>query len=388
MKLKSILAGVAAAAVLACGIGSAFAGGLDELPADLQKAYQGMDAGQPSGASVLSNFKAKKGPPWKIGYASSYAGNTWRAASMDMILKKLLPEGKKLGLVSDVIVTQSDLKDSVQIQQMRQLVDQGADVIIICCSNITALNQTVKYAYDKGVPVISYSGYVTAPEALSVSANYVDGGYQIAKGIIAKMGGKGNLLLVSGIAGLASSDSFDKGVMKALAESPNVKLIGTVQGSWTDQVAQTEVQKFLATHPEELNGIVLQSPSENGVLQALLQSGRPMVPISLAGEKGAACYWHKHKDWVDGGFFVWPPADEMYIAWNMALRTLEGQGPKIQSVVRPVLKFSYDDVLAATTDDCAIDDPNWVEPKPTDWFPPALGDAMVSHPADPLAYKP
>ena len=312
MKIKSILAGVAATAVLAFGIGAASADGLDELPADLQKAYAGADAGQPVGASPLKDFKAKKAP-WKIGYASSYAGNTWRAASMDMLMKKLLPEAKKLGLVSDVIVTQSDLKDSVQIQQMRQLVDQGADAIIVCCSNITALNQTVKYAHDKGVVVISYSGYLTAPEALSVSANYVDGGYQITSGIIKKMGGKGNLLLVSGIKGLASSDSFDAGVMKALAEHPDIKLIGTVQGSWTDQVAQTEMQKFLATHPEQLDGIVLQSPSENGVLQALLQSGRPMIPISIAGEKGAACYWRKHKDWVDGGFYVWPPADEMYV---------------------------------------------------------------------------
>jgi ribose transport system substrate-binding protein len=387
MKIKSILAGVAATAVLAFGIGAASAGGLDELPADLQKAYTGADAGQPVGASPLKDFKAKKAP-WKIGYASSYAGNTWRAASMDMLMKKLLPEAQKLGLVSDVIVTQSDLKDSVQIQQMRQLVDQGADAIIVCCSNITALNQTVKYAHDKGVVVISYSGYLTAPEALSVSANYVDGGYQIASGIIKKMGGKGNLLLVSGINGLASSDSFDAGVKKALDEHPDIKLIGTVQGMWTDQVAQTEVQKFLATHPEQLDGIVLQSPSENGVLQALLQSGRPMIPISIAGEKGAACYWRKHKDWVDGGFYVWPPADEMYVAWNMALRTLEGQGPKIQSVLRPVMSFTYDDVLANTTEDCSIDDPNWMEPKPADWFPQALGDAMVTNPADPMAYKP
>ena len=51
----------------------------------------------------------------------------------------------------EVIITQSDLKDSVQIQQMRQLVDQGVDAIVVCCSNITALNQTVAYAESKGV---------------------------------------------------------------------------------------------------------------------------------------------------------------------------------------------------------------------------------------------
>ena len=140
------------------------------------------------------------------------------------------------------------------------------DIIFLCCSNPTALNQTIKYAYDKGVPVVSYDGFVTAPEATSAMANYIDGGYQLAKSVIEKIGGKGNILMVSGIAGVNTSDSFDKGALKAFAEYPNIKLIGTVQGKWTDQIAQVEVQKFLATHPERLDGIVLQSPAEIGVL--------------------------------------------------------------------------------------------------------------------------
>jgi ribose transport system substrate-binding protein len=134
------------------------ANGLDELPDDMQKAYENMDEAQPKGASILRDFKAKRPPPWTIGYASSYAGNTWRAAAMDFLMNTLRPQAQKTGLVKDVIVTQSDLKDAVQIQQIRQLVDRGVDAIIICCSNITALNQTIKYAYKKGVPVFSYSG--------------------------------------------------------------------------------------------------------------------------------------------------------------------------------------------------------------------------------------
>lgn len=50
---------------------------------------------------------------------------------------------------------QSNLNDSVQIQQMRQFVDQGVDAIMVCCSNPSALDQTVEYAHSKGVPVFS-----------------------------------------------------------------------------------------------------------------------------------------------------------------------------------------------------------------------------------------
>ena len=372
--------------VYASSISFVSAEGLDELPSNLQAAYVGAD--QPINGGMLRDFKAKNSPPWTIGYASSYTGNTWRAASASFLADTLIPQAVEAGLVKEVITLQSDLKDAVQIQQIRQLVDQGVDAIFLCCSNPTALNQTIKYAYDKGVPIFSFSGYLTAPEAFSASANYVTGGYDIAKAIAEKIGGKGNVLLVSGIAGFSSSDSFDLGALKALDEYPDIKLVGTVQGMWTDQVAQTEVQKFLATHPGQLDAIIAQSPAENGILQAMLQSGRSMIPVSVSGEMGAVCYWRNNPDWIDAGFMVWPPAGEIYIAWNMMLRTLQGQGPKINAVMRPVLKFTHDQVVARVPADCDTADPGWYEPDVEDWFPKSMADAMVLRPADPFTWKP
>ena len=374
--------------IFVCTISISFvnAEGLDELPSDLQKAYVGAD--QPINGGLLRDFKAKKNPPWTIGYASSYTGNTWRAASASFLADTLIPQAIEAGLIKEVITLQSDLKDAVQIQQIRQLVDQGVDAIFLCCSNPTALNQTIKYAYDKGVPVFSFSGYLTAPEAFSASANYVTGGYDIAKAVADKIGGKGNILLVSGIAGFSSSDSFDLGALKALSEYPDIKLVGTVQGMWTDSVAQTEVQKFLATHPGQLDAIIAQSPAENGILQAMLQSGRPMIPVSVSGEMGAVCYWRNNPDWIDAGFMVWPPAGEIYIAWNMMLRTLQGQGPKINAVMRPVLKFTHEEVVARVPADCDTADPRWFEPEVEDWFPKSMADAMVLRPEDPFTWKP
>ena len=387
--MKKLLFGLFAALVTASFLGgAALADELQQLPPNLQKAYQDLDPTVLVGPSMLRDFKPKHGPPWTIGFASSYAGNTWRVAAMNRLMNVLLPEAQKAGLVKDVVITQSDLKDAVQIQQIRQLVDQGVDIIFLCCSNPTALNQTIKYAYDKGVPVVSYDGFVTAPEATSAMANYIDGGYQLAKSVIEKIGGKGNILMVSGIAGVNTSDSFDKGALKAFAEYPNIKLIGTVQGKWTDQIAQVEVQKFLATHPERLDGIVLQSPAEIGVLQALLQSGRPMVPMSFQGEFGAACYWRQHPEWAESGFYIWPPGGEIYFGWNVVLRILEGQGPKIQSIVRPVMKYSLADAKAQLPENCKIDDPNWLEPKAEEWFPSSMADAMMLRPSDPMTWKP
>jgi ribose transport system substrate-binding protein len=120
----------------------------------------------------------------------------------------------------------------------------------------------------------------------------------------------------------------------------------------------------------------------------MLQSDRPIVPMSLQGEAGAACYWRHHPEIADTAFYIWPPGGEIYFGWNVALRVLEGQGPKVQSIVRKVMKYSLEDNNAQVPEDCKIDDQTWLEPKGEDWFPASLADQVFLRPSDPLTWKP
>lgn len=377
--LRTMTAMALGAATL-LGTGLALADGVDQLPEDIRSVYAMVDSQIPVGPSPLVDFKAKSGPPWKIGFASTYAGNTWQATALDEIVNKLSAKAKEDGLVSELVVTQADFKDAVQIQQMRQMVDDGVNAIIICCSNVTAFNPTIEYAWSKGVPVFVFSGYVTSPYAISVAANHMQGGYDMGKWLADEMGGKGNIVLVSGVPGTASSDAFDTGAKKALEAYPDIKIIGEISGKWTDQVAQTELQKFLATNPQQVDGILTQAAQENGVLNAMLQSGRPMVPITLGGEASAACYWRKHPDWISKSFHIWPPAREMDQVWDVMLRTLDGQGPKVQSMLRPVLPYTIEDVNAALPEDCDLNSTAWIQPTVEQWWPEDVAKQFFKNP--------
>jgi ribose transport system substrate-binding protein len=370
--------------------GAALAEGTDELSPDVQKRLYSkdmLDPQQPIGPSAFRNWKAKRNPPWTIGYASSYAGNTWRAGVMDR-LNELIPKWKKLGLLKDVIITQSNLKDAVQIQQMRQLVDQGVDALIVCCSNPTALNQTVKYAYDKGVPTFSFVGYLTSPYSINSSNNYQLGGYQVGKWMAEELNKKGNVLMVEGIAGTSGSDSQDRGMKAGLKAYPDIKLVGDVVGMWTDQIGQAEVQKWLATHPGELDGIVVQSAAEMGVLRALQASGRKMAPISIGGELGALCYWRKHPDYVSAAIQLWPPGDDFELIWNIMMRTLEGQGPKVQSVLVDSVTITRDQIAKILDENCDENSDKWLNVGPDKWGSSSdYLDQFFLRPADPTKYK-
>jgi len=389
MRMMRILA--LSSVIVTAVAGAALADGVDELdPTIAQRLYNKdmLDPAQPVGPSAYRDFKAKRAPPWKIGYASSYAGNTWRANAMRELQEKIVPEWQKLGLVSELVVTQSNLNDSTQIQQMRQLVDQGVDAIIVCCSNPTALNQTVKYAFDKGVPVFSLTGYLTSPYSVNSSVNYQVAGFEIGKAMADQLGGKGNVLVVEGIPGTSGSDSQDRGVKAGLATAPDIKIVGSVAGMWTDQIAQGEVQKWLATHPGKLDGIVVQSAAEMGVLRAVQQSGRGNIPVAIGGELGALCYWRKNPEYITAAYQVWPPQDEMQLIWNIMMRTLEGQGPKVQSILVDPIKLTYDDLTKVMNEDCSLDSADWLSVGAANWgMDPAYLDGFFLHPADPRAYK-
>jgi len=381
---------VAACAGLAGFAQAVRADGVDELPKNIQDTLYNkdlLDPQQPIGPSIYRDWKPKKGPPWTIGYASSYAGNTWRAAALDDLENNLIPKWKKLGLIKDVIVTQSNLKDSLQIQQMRQLVDRGVDALIICCSNPTALNETVKYAYDKGVPVFSMVGYVTSPYAVNSSTNFVVTGRKMGEWLVDEIGKKGNVLVVEGIPGTSTSDSLDRGIKLGLGTAADVKIVGDVAGMWTDQVAQAEVQKWLANHPGDLDGIVVQSAAELGVLRALEQSGRKMVPVAIGGEIGALCYWRHNPKFVSAAIQGWPPASEMALTWDIMMRTLEGQGPKIQSVLVDSFKLGIDDLGDQVPQDCKENSDKWFKVKADQWGGKAYLDNFFVRPADPETFK-
>lgn len=379
-------------ALIAVAATAGFAEGVDEIdPAVAERLYNPamLDPMQPVGPSAWRDFVAKNPPPWKIGYASSYAGNTWRAAVMEELQNNIIPEWQALGLLSEVVITQSNLNDSQQIQQMRQLVDQGVDAIIVCCSNPTALNATVKYAADKGVPVFSLTGYLTSEYSINSSVNYQVAGFEIGKDMADQLGGQGRVLVVEGIPGTSGSDSQHRGVMAGLATAPGIEVAGTVAGMWTDQVAQGEVQKWLATNPGQLDGIVVQSAAEMGVLRAVQQSGRGNIPVAIGGELGALCYWRNNPDYIRNSYQVWPPADEIQLIWNVMMRTLQGQGPKIQSILVDPVKMTHADLVAVMNEDCSVDSAEWLKVGAARWgADPAYLDQFFLKPADPKAYKP
>ena len=137
-----------------------------------------------------------------------------------------------------------------------------------------------------------------------------------------------------------------------------------------------------------MNGVVIQSASELGGLRALKQSGRKMVPMTIGGEVGALCYWRKNPKYVSSAIQAWPPGDDFELSWNIMMRTLQGQGPKIQSILADPVKLEYKDIEKALGADCSEDSDKWHNVGIDRWSNKTYLDSFFLRPADPEKFKP
>ena len=93
---------------------------LKDVPKDMRDYVYNMDymdKDQPLGPTVMKGWKSPRKPPWTIGYASTYAGNTWRKGAMERLMEVVLPKWRALGMVDDILITQSNLDDTCKFSK-------------------------------------------------------------------------------------------------------------------------------------------------------------------------------------------------------------------------------------------------------------------------------
>ena len=70
------------------------------------------------------------------------------------------------------------------------------------------------------------------------------------------------------------------------------------------------------------------------------------------------------------------------------IRTLQGQGPRIQSILVGPATKSFDDIAAVLNEDCDRNSTCWDNPGIENWAPRAYVESFFDNPSDPEKYDP
>jgi ribose transport system substrate-binding protein len=226
----------------------------------------------------------------KIALSNSYAGNTFRQQQLKT-WAQVAGEAKKAGLIADApAFTTAENQATEQAQQIQNLVLQGYKAIVINAASPTALNGAVKQACAAGVIVVSFDGIVTEPCAYRIAADFHKMGAEEVDFLAKKLGGKGNLLEVRGLAGVSVDDEIHQGIVDEAKKYPGMKIVGSVYGQWTQTVAQKEVAGILPSLPQ-VDAVVTQGGDGYGVAQAFRAAGRKIPTIILGNRQEELAWW-------------------------------------------------------------------------------------------------
>ncbi len=215
----------------------------------------GAAAGIVAGLAAGTAHAADK---YKIYLSMSYIGNDWQAEAANDVKAMAAAAGYKDKV--DLRVQVAGPNAQKQIQQINAMVQAGAKAIVVYPISPTALNEAVKAACAKGVVVVAYDGVIEEPCAYNVHVDQYEWGKLTAQWLVDKLGGKGNVVQITGVAGTSVDTLRNKAAAEVFGKYPGIKVIADANGMWSQAVARTELSKIIATHPwNTIDGIWMQA---------------------------------------------------------------------------------------------------------------------------------
>ncbi len=275
-------------------------------------------------ASPMGALAAEQGKKFKIALSNSYIGNKWRIemenvwkAALDMEPYKTEVEGSWFNSGNDV---------SKQSQQISDLIARKVDAIVVDAASPTGLNGILTQASERGILVVSFDNIVTAPSALKVNTDQVAFGRQLAEWLAKKLDGKGNVIMVTGVAGTSVDEDRNKGADEVWAKNPGIKVVNRYTGMWDSATAERNTASILPSLPK-IDGIWCQGGTD-GVLKAFIAANRPLPPTAGEAENGFRKFMIGYMGHKVDGISIGQPPFLSVISLELARRILNKSYPK------------------------------------------------------------
>ena len=139
----------------------------------------------------------------------------------------------------------------VQAQRIAQAVNEGANAILISCSDAGKVTGAINDAVDRGVAVMTFDS--DAPESKRFAYYGVDDektGEAVMDELAKQMGEKGSVAILAGNQNAPNLRRRVDGVKTAAAKYPNIKIVDTFYHIETPQDAAAEVIRVQGAYPQ------------------------------------------------------------------------------------------------------------------------------------------
>jgi ribose transport system substrate-binding protein len=203
--------------------------------------------------------------------------------------------------------------------------------------NAEALTPVIEEAYNRGVVVVTTASKLeTDKYTAALVSDETEFGRAGGTWLVEKLGGKGNVIILDGMSGIATADQRRAGAMSVFAKHPDIKVVAREFADWDYAKGKMATENMLAANPV-INGVWSSGGDmTRGAIEAFVENGRSLVPMTGEDGNGFLKLWKKYID--DPGFDSIATTMPAWIygeGVNTGIRILKGE-PYEKEVVNPV----------------------------------------------------
>ena len=145
--------------------------------------------------------------------------------------------------------------DERQVQQIDSLMNDGIDLLIVAPNQVQTISPAIDRAYDKGIPVIVFERKTSSQKYTAfISADNYEMGRVMGEYIVEKLKSlkieEGHVLEIKGLEGSSPAIERHNGFMDAIKDAPGIKVVGSLQGDWTEPTAYESTKQWLLNNKD------------------------------------------------------------------------------------------------------------------------------------------
>jgi len=240
----------------------------------------------------------------------------------------------------EVVVLDAGGDVARQIGQVRNLIQQRVDAIIIWPTNGQAVIPAIRQAHKAGIPVVVTNSKIAEAGMEYIAAfsgpDNVQQGASSAEMMCEALDGEGQIVQIAGQPGYTTAMERAQGFEEKLAEAcPGVELVETQPGDWNREKAQRVMENFLTKY-DDIDGVYAGDDNMGvGALNAAKSAGRADEIVFIGATNFAVGYEAIERGEYYGSIYQ-SPVDDAEAALQTALDVLEGKDvPKMNFFETP-----------------------------------------------------
>ncbi len=186
----------------------------------------------------------------------------------------------------DVILKVLDSKDSssIELSKVKSLVDSGIDLLILNPTDSDSVYQSVRYANQKNIPVITVDRISTGGQIVChITSNNVNGGQLAAQFMIENCNNVGDYAILRGIEGTSASLNRGKGFQNYMNANSQMTQVSSLSASFDRNLGKNMMTKLLSVHPDLKAVFAENDEMALGAIEAIKNQNLDLLVIGFDG---------------------------------------------------------------------------------------------------------